>query len=45
MEKYLDGTTPSTDQIKNLVRKGTLDSKFVPVLCGSAFKTRGSTDA
>ena len=22
MEKYLDGTIPSTDQIKNLVRKG-----------------------
>ncbi len=46
MEKYLDGTTPSTEEIKNLVRKGTLDSKFVPVLCGSAFKKQGSsTDA
>ena len=41
MEKYLDGTTPSTEEIKNLVRKGTLDSKFVPVLCGSAFKNKG----
>ena len=41
MEKYLDGTIPSTEQIKSLVRKGTLDSKFVPVLCGSAFKNKG----
>ena len=41
MEKYLDGTPPSTDEIKNLIRKGTIDSKFVPVLCGSAFKNKG----
>ena len=41
MEKYLDGTTPSEDQIKNLIRKGTIASKFVPVLCGSAFKNKG----
>ena len=41
MEKYLDGTPPSTDEIKNLIRKGTIESKFVPVLCGSAFKNKG----
>jgi elongation factor G len=38
MEKYLEGTTPDVDTIKNLIRKGTISSKFVPVLCGSAFK-------
>ena len=41
MEKYLDGTSPSVDQIKSLVRKGTIKSNFVPVLCGSAFKNKG----
>ena len=41
MEKYLDGTTPTEDQIKQLVRTGTIGSKFVPVLCGSAFKNKG----
>ena len=41
MEKYLDGTIPTEEQIKNLIRKGTIASKFVPVLCGSAFKNKG----
>ena len=41
MEKYLDGTSPTEDQIKSLIRKGTIGSKFVPVLCGSAFKNKG----
>ena len=41
MEKYLDGTIPSTDQIKRLIRKGTINSNFVPVLCGSSFKNKG----
>ena len=41
MEKYLDGTIPSTDQIKSLIRKGTIKSNFVPVLCGSSFKNKG----
>ncbi len=41
MEKYLDGTSPSEEQIKSLIRKGTIDSKFVPTLCGSAFKNKG----
>ena len=40
MEKYLDGTTPSNEEIKNLIRKGTIESKFVPVLCGSSFKNK-----
>jgi len=41
MEKYLDGTIPSTDQVKSLIRKGTIKSNFVPVLCGSSFKNKG----
>ena len=41
MEKYLDGNTPSESDLKSLIRKGTINSKFVPVLCGSAFKNKG----
>ena len=41
MEKYLDGAMPSEEEIKMLIRKGTIESKFVPVLCGSSFKNKG----
>ena len=41
MERYLDGTMPSEEEIKRLIRKGTIESKFVPVLCGSSFKNKG----
>ncbi len=41
MEKYLDGTMPSEEEVKKLIRKGTIESKFVPVLCGSSFKNKG----
>jgi elongation factor G len=41
MEAYLDGTEPDTATLKKLIRKGTLNFSFVPVLCGSAFKNKG----
>ena len=41
MEKYLDGEVPSEETVKDLIRKGTISSRFVPVLCGSAFKNKG----
>ena len=41
MEAYLDGTEPDTATLKGLIRKGTLNFSFVPVLCGSAFKNKG----
>ena len=41
MEAYLEGTEPTTAQLKALIRKGTLNFDFVPVLCGSAFKNKG----
>jgi elongation factor G len=41
MEAYLDGTEPNTATLKALIRKGTLNFSFVPVLCGSAFKNKG----
>ena len=38
MEKYLEGNEPSSDELRKCIRKGTIGYKFVPVLCGTAFK-------
>jgi elongation factor G len=40
-EAYLEGKEPSVAELKALIRKGTVSSQFVPVLCGSAFKNKG----
>ena len=41
MEAYLEGNEPTVEQLKALIRKGTLAHAFVPVVCGSAFKNKG----
>ena len=41
MEAYLEGNEPDNDTIKKLIRKGTCNVDFHPVLCGSAFKNKG----
>ncbi len=41
MEAYLEGNEPDVPTLKRLIRKGTLNFSFVPVLCGSAFKNKG----
>jgi len=41
MESYLEGNEPDVATLKRLIRKGTLNFSFVPVLCGSAFKNKG----
>ena len=41
MEAYLEGNVPDPATLKALIRKGTLNFSFVPVLCGSAFKNKG----
>jgi elongation factor G len=41
MEAYLEGNEPDVATLKALIRKGTLNQSFVPVLCGSAFKNKG----
>lgn len=38
---YLEGEEPDVDTLKRLIRQGTLDSAFVPVLTGTAFKNKG----
>lgn len=41
MEKYIEGTSPSEEDIKKAIRKFTIENKITPVLCGSAFKNKG----
>src|SRR6185503_15024745 len=40
-EAYLNGEMPDKDTIRRLIRQGTINSKFFPVFCGSAFKNKG----
>ena len=41
MEAYLVGNEPEEETLVACIRKGTIKSKFVPVLCGSSFKNKG----
>jgi len=41
LEAYLEGETPSIDDLKRCIRKGTIDLDFFPTYCGSAFKNKG----
>ena len=41
LEKYLDGQEISENEIKDVLRKATIELKIIPVLCGSAFKNKG----
>ena len=41
MEAYLEGNMPDNDKIRELIRKGTINVEFFPMLCGSAFKNKG----
>jgi elongation factor G len=41
MEKYLSGGEILEQEVKAALRKGTVALKFVPVLCGAAFKNKG----
>jgi len=41
MEKYLAGEEISSDMIKAAIRRGTIELRITPVLCGTAFKNKG----
>lgn len=41
IEKYLGGEELTEAEIRNALRKGTIEGTIVPVLCGSAFKNKG----
>jgi len=41
MEKYFDGQELTIEEIKNAIRKATIDNTMVPVLCGTSYKNKG----
>ena len=41
MEKYLGGEDVTVEAVKAAIRKGTLELKFTPILCGASFKNKG----
>ena len=41
LEKYMEGEEITETEIKQGLRKGTLDKTIIPMLCGSAFKNKG----
>ena len=41
MEAYLEGNMPDEETLKAIIRKGTIDNTFTPILTGSAFKNKG----
>ncbi len=40
-EKFVNGGEPDREEILQALRKGTVALRFVPVLCGAAFKNKG----
>lgn len=41
MMKYLEGEELTEKEIRDGIRLGVIGNKFIPVLCGSAFKNKG----
>ena len=41
MEAYLEGKEPDMATLIKCIRKGTIESKLYPMMCGSAFKNKG----
>jgi len=39
--KYLNSEEVTPEELRHGIRKGTLENKIVPVLCGSAFRNKG----
>ncbi len=42
LEKFFNGEELTVDEIKTAIRKGTIDLKITPVLCGSSYKNKGT---
>ena len=41
MEKFIEGEVPAPTEVLRAVRQATIDGRFIPVLCGAAFKNKG----
>ena len=41
IERYFEGDEISIAELKAAIRKGTIERKFTPILCGSSYKNKG----
>ncbi len=41
LAKYINGEKLSDDEIRGGLRRGTLENRLTPILCGSAFRNKG----
>jgi elongation factor G len=41
MEKFIEGVAPGRDEMVSAIRRATIEGRFIPVLCGAAFKNKG----
>ena len=41
LERYFEGDEISINELKSAIRKGTIERKFTPILCGSSYKNKG----
>src|SRR5690348_17735638 len=41
LHKFLEGETPTPEELKRALRRATIEMKVFPVLCGTAFKNKG----
>jgi elongation factor G len=41
MEKYLGGEEPASSELRAAIRRGAIELKLIPVLCGASFKNKG----
>jgi elongation factor G len=41
MEQFIEGITPERNDVVRAIRQATIGGRFIPVLCGAAFKNKG----
>ncbi len=41
MEKFIEGEVSEPNEVLRAIRQATIDGRFIPVLCGAAFKNKG----
>ena len=41
MEKYFEGEEPTTEQMKQIIRKSTIANSMVPICCGTSYRNKG----
>ncbi|MBL7158954.1 elongation factor G [Candidatus Microgenomates bacterium] len=41
LEKYLNGETPSLEELKKALRQATINYQLVPIYCGSSLRNKG----